>query len=280
MSTTVENLRILQLVKDIFTDSTEKIRILNLLKNNPVLGQFELLLLLRKEVLNQINTDLDIIKNTVMKGDKGDVPIRGIDYLTPHEIEQFVRTIQNRIRTPTDGNDGYTPIAGKDYPTKKQIQLYIEQHIPVVKNGKTPVKGIDYFTEQDIQRIIAKFPKQEKLTGRQIVQKVNELEIQSDLQIDASHIKNLPKMVREAAKRTIHRGGSQVNAYDLSASTDGITKTFTIPAFSLAVAVFGSDFPVVYRPTVDWTASGTILTLTGEVPAPTSGATLIFLYNS
>lgn len=73
-------------------------------------------------------------------------------------------------------------------------------------------------------------------------------------------------------------GGDIMHAEDLTSQCDGSTKTFTVPAHRKAIAVLGTQFPIIYRPTTDWTASGITLTLTSEVGAPKTGQTLIFIY--
>ena len=67
----------------------------------------------------------------------------------------------------------------------------------------------------------------------------------------------------------------------LTAFTDGSTKTFTLskaPKSVSTMEVFGTDFPIILDPTVDFTVSGKTLTLTDQVSAPSSGATLIAKY--
>lgn len=67
----------------------------------------------------------------------------------------------------------------------------------------------------------------------------------------------------------------------LTASTDGSTKTFILskaPKDVKTMEVFGTDFPIILDPTVDFTVSGKTLTLTDAVDAPSSGATLIAKY--
>lgn len=68
---------------------------------------------------------------------------------------------------------------------------------------------------------------------------------------------------------------------DLSGSTDGATKVFTLsntPNSIARMTIASSDFPYTYRPTEDFTISGTTLTLTANVDAPgtaTENATLL-----
>lgn len=292
----------------------EKIREMRLMKTNPALGQFFALQELKKEAIKTIEQELDALKKTLFseidkkiiqetkklssvddiftkitqikgdigeKGDDGYTPIKGVDFFTEQEIQQFANQIQNRIKIPKDGIDGITPQAGVDYPTNKQVRDEIIKHIPRMpkpENGKTPIKGIDYFTEQDIKEILAKLHVPE-VTGEQIVKKVNALEITPEKQIDAVHIKNLPEFVRKAAKRALHRGGAAVLWHDLSSELDGVTKTFTIPVNNNnSVMVFSTQFPIIFRRTIDFTISGRTLTLTDQVDAPATGQTLNILF--
>jgi len=87
------------------------------------------------------------------------------------------------------------------------------------KNGITPIKGIDYFDGAPGtpgERGDDGAPD----TGEQIVDKINGLPTTPDKQIDASHIKNLPKAVARYAKKTLHRGGGSSISVDSSEVTD------------------------------------------------------------
>lgn len=116
-------------------------------------------------------------------------------------------------------------------------------------------------------------------TGFDIVSKINSLPLNEANMIDASHIKNLsfPLLFSSGGKRI---KGRQVRD-DLSSQCDGSNKTFTLTKkfISNTVQLFSTQFPIVYRPVVDFTenSNGT-LTLTAEVGAPASGQTLVALY--
>ena len=69
-----------------------------------------------------------------------------------------------------------------------------------------------------------------------------------------------------------------IQAEDLTSQTDGSTKTFTVPTFRHAILLICPDFPIVYRPTTDYTLGNKTITLTSSVDAPSSGQTLILLY--
>jgi hypothetical protein len=90
------------------------------------------------------------------------------------------------------------------------------------KDGRTPIKGLDYFTEQDLKDI--------HLTGAEIVELINNLDLIPKLQIDAKHIKGLPKKdIREGT--ALHRGGIDlIWNTQLEGSVNGTNKVFTVPA--------------------------------------------------
>lgn len=70
---------------------------------------------------------------------------------------------------------------------------------------------------------------------------------------------------------------------DFSGQTNGSKKIFYLsrePLKTDTILVWGTDFPVILRPTTDFTVSGKTLTLTSAVPAPSSGATLLVMYHS
>ena len=115
-------------------------------------------------------------------------------------------------------------------------------------------------------------------TAMDIVKKINGLPLNSESMIDASHIKNLSSPIMGSGGKRIK--GRQVRD-DLSSQCDGSQKTFTLTKkfISGTVQLFSTQFPIIYRPDVDFTedSAGT-LTLTSEVGAPALGQTLVALY--
>ncbi len=71
---------------------------------------------------------------------------------------------------------------------------------------------------------------------------------------------------------------AEVYTSDLSSQVDNVLKVFTVPAHTRVLSVTCTDFPIIYRPVVDFTTSGTTLTLTAEVQPPSLSATLLFTY--
>lgn len=79
-------------------------------------------------------------------------------------------------------------------------------------------------------------------------------------------------------------GGKIVKVYDLSASLDGVLKTFALPTFWRVLTVDLSSFPNTLRPTTDYTTDATAMTITftDEVDAASTlatGQTCIITYS-
>lgn len=250
-------------------------------QSNPNTAIYDLIVALTTNFLNDIKKGVDIKPFLPIKGihyfdgKPGRTPVKGVDY--------------------TDGKPGRTPKRGVDYWTAKDREDILRTVLKSAlmkkpkdgkpgKEGKTPVRGIDYFTQQDIDsitnqavNIIMPF-----FTGDYIVKEINKLEITPDKQIDFKHIKGLSDKRAGEKLGGIHRGGGDIILVDdLSDFTDGSTKVFTLsrkPKGINKMLVWGSDFPMILRPTVDFTISNTSLTLTSQVNAPSQGATLIVQY--
>jgi len=186
----------------------------------------------------------DGISVVTLKGDKGDQGEKG---------EQGERGL--------DGNNGKDGINGKDG-----------------RDGLDGLNGIDGKDGKDGQDGSPD-------TGEQIIDKINEDE--SDKVIKKEKVEGLmdelARIERVASTKPSmpSRRVYQPKLDRFTAQTDGVTKTFTLtrePLDSDTIEVSGTDFPIILDPTVDFTVSGKTLTLSANIPAPSSGATLIVKY--
>jgi hypothetical protein len=228
-------------------------------------GEFAILTYLF-ELEEKIEEAIPEITNVIsrVKGDDGYTPEKGVDYF--------------------DGEDGRDGKDGKDYilteSDKKEIAKKIT--VPVVE------KVIEK-TERIVEKptITEKTIKIENpVTGEEIIEKINS----SENKIDSERIEGLDDKFKElrteiASTRSTSVGGVrrvyQPYLDDFSAQTDGVTKTFYLsrePLKANAILVWGTDFPIILRPTTDFTVSGKTLTLTSSVPAPSQGATLLIQF--
>lgn len=146
----------------------------------------------------------------------------------------------------------------------------IDKKMASVRDGYTPVKGKDYFDGKDANIV----------TPEQTVTKINHAENK----IKKSQIEGLEDEIKSLRKELATKAASgsrrvfQPYVDDFSAQTNGSTKIFYLsrePLKTGSVMVYGTDFPTILRPTIDFTIVGKTLTLTSAVPAPNTGATLI-----
>lgn len=78
-------------------------------------------------------------------------------------------------------------------------------------------------------------------------------------------------------------GGRIVKSYDLSPKLDGVTTTFSLPAFWRVISVHLSSTPNILQPTVDYTIDGTLMkiTFTAQLTPATqlsAGQTCLIIY--
>jgi hypothetical protein len=69
-----------------------------------------------------------------------------------------------------------------------------------------------------------------------------------------------------------------IQVIDLTSQCNGVTKTFSVPRHRVALSLSSTQFPVIYRPVIDYTTANMTLTLTDQVAAPETGQTLLFVY--
>ena len=129
------------------------------------------------------------------KGDKGDMPKKGVDYFTPEEINDIQEYVQSQIK---DGEDGYTPIKGTDYFTPDEINSIVSQVknlIPTPKDGRD---GRDATIDYDImvKRVLKeiKIPEVKNITASDILKKIKG-------KIDYNDIKNTPTIFKQGGSK-------------------------------------------------------------------------------
>lgn len=188
--------------------------------------------------------------------------------LTDKDFRSYIaQTVVANVKQPKNGNDGITPKKGRDYFTRNDIgeliltKTELEEIRQQVLIKATPLRGIHYMTDGDIQKFVGiiqkginlpkdgKTPSRAELlelitplipmvrdgspdTGKEIVDKVNELPIEPRFQIDIKHIKGL-KDPRVGKSMGISRGGLKlVWNTQLDGTINGTNTVFTVPSGS------------------------------------------------
>lgn len=188
-----------------------------------------------------------------------------IQKILDQKLGQYSKIIEEKAVQGTPGQIGPKPIAGIDYIIPKG-----EKGDPG-KQGDPGPKGD--FVPGPPGPAGDPGPAGSPDTGENIVKKINVLPITPDKQIDASHIKNLPK-TKEGAMR--QWASEQIRPFSLSSQLDGSTRIFNISRVIVnVVALIGSTGPIVYEPTTHFTFTGQTITLDPTITAPAAGQTLI-----
>ncbi len=233
-------------------------------------------------LLEDIKDDLEeLLAREPVKGDKGDKGERGESV----DEKKVISEILKKIPKPKDG------ISGKDADEEKIIEKVLSK-IPKPKDGKDGEDGKDADEEKIVKEVLKKIPKPNFVEKNPIFGRgggssvfVKENGVTKDRAGNLNFIADSGVSIN-----VIPRGDDTIDihienthgdpkVFDLTGSCDGVTKTFTIPSNKRIIGVLGTQFPVVYRPEIDYTGSGTTtLTLTSEVGAPESGQTLIVQY--
>lgn len=207
------------------------------------------------------------------------------------EIEKLLEKIVNAL-----------DVSYQKYTT--DIALKLAVNIAGVQKGD---KGDDYVLTEDDKNEIAskiKVPVVEKIiektevikeqpivtneikevavadTPEQIIEKINSTENSIDKKVIiglVDELNNLKNLISN-----IPRGGARkvpiIKRINISSQLDGVTKSFNLPKDTVDVlGVFGSQFPANFNPEVDWSFSGTTLTLADHIGAPESGQALYCL---
>jgi hypothetical protein len=132
---------------------------------------------------------LEGVALATIKGDKGDTPVKGKDYFTKAEIEEFLSKSK--------------PVKGKDYFTKedqKSIVNEVMSLIPPPKDGKDAVvdyKKIEKFVKSEVAKIEIPVPE----PGKDAVVDYNSIIISVLKQIPAVDLDPIKKELKEEVKK-------------------------------------------------------------------------------
>jgi len=89
------------------------------------------------------------------KGEKGDTPVKGVDYFTADEISNIIDFIQGRVKPGEKGETGA--------PGKKG------------ERGLTPTRGVDYWTKDDQAKLVADVLKKIKIPKGESAPKMEDI---------------------------------------------------------------------------------------------------------
>ena len=182
--------------------------------------------------------------------------------------EEFIKIVEKALK---EQEDGMNFIRDKVRRIKEGVDG---------KDGRNGIDGRPGRDGKDGKDAPAETPRQIKKNIKLLKKKLR-----------IKDIKNLRKELDELKKlRTIMTGGGSgtgghiVKCYDLSASLNGVLKTFSLPAFWRVISVHSSSFPNAFRPTTDYTTNASLMTITftSQIKVGTTlatGQTIIVTYS-
>lgn len=161
-------------------------------------------------------------------------------------------------------------------PTKAELKEIIEPLIPKVKDGDTPT---DTRLRRLIKPLIPDPIPGSPDKGEEIIEKINEDKSKKKIRKEkVEGWDDLESEVRTVrASTTTFMGSNFIYLKDLSAQTDGVTKTFTVPARQRSIMLVSSDAPFFLFPTNGFTETAATITLS-VTTAPSAGSQLALLY--
>ena len=122
-------------------------------------------------------------------------------------------------------------------------------------------------------------------TGEEVIGKINDDKSEKVIRKEKiegwSEIESRARTAEANSATFLHFSGSTILAHDLSASLNGVLKTFTLPSNARVLLVITSSFPTILRPTVDYTTTASSITFTSEIDAGSTlatGQTIMILY--
>lgn len=219
--------------------------------------------------------------------------------LTAQEIENLRSMFNEAIReTKSINNDNFTTLKARLMAyCEEEMSKMAKSHEQMMKKCEDKIAevkdGTDADEEKIIQAVIDQLPPPEpEETAKETADRLNtEKEI-----IEQETIKGLIKRFEDLedriskAKGTTNiiggaiGGGHTAKVHDLTDSLNGVTKTFSLPAFWRVLNVYSTSSPVIFRPTTDYTVDGSSMTITftseiNESTTLSAGQTLLVLYS-
>lgn len=188
--------------------------------------------------------------------------------LDEHETEMYSLMEKDRQATTSEIEQAKTNVQNEIERVKKLIPT-----IPDISDVRDKLVEIEEALAT-IPRIITQEP--------EAIRDALEL-LAGDERLDVSTIKGLDEklqVIDKKASRTMTPAKSyQIYTKDATAQCDGSTKTFTVGGSHRGIiGVFGTQFPQIFRPIIDYTETAVGILLTSEVSAPLTGQTLIIQY--
>jgi len=204
--------------------------------------------------IKDVYSEIDNLKSEVDAGSKSHLKkMNAILDTTRNDIQNFREEVKDKISE-----------LGIDAMEKRHNEMEMEmaQHHENINNSLTQITG-------EITNI-----KNDLVTAKEEINNLIE-DALKDIKDEISKVKS-SKASTGGSRRVF-----QPYVDRFTTQTDGVTKTFYLsraPLKTDTIKVWGTDFPIILDPSVDFTVTNRTLTLSANIPAPSEGATLIIEY--
>lgn len=190
------------------------------------------------------------------------------------------------LKSMLEGKMSESEMSHKEHAKKmEETVVKLASEINTIKASMPTMPDLSEYDDklEEIKGLIPVIEKQIIETPKSIKDKLESIELEEE-KLSISAIKDLRKELDELKlmkSKTVFVGGGSSGGgrismvYDLSPYLNGVTKTFSLPAFWRVTGVIAGSAPIALRPTVDYTTDGSAMTITftSEIEASTTLAT-------
>lgn len=186
-------------------------------------------------------------------------------------IQEAIGRLQKVIQREIDANKDFRALV----PKVEQKLQEVDQRLSQIKNGEQGLRGERGEKGERGERGQRGAPDSpQEIREKLMLAKIPLAAVEGIEELKEGFTQEIKKGRVQTPAKAFH-----IYTKDASSQCDGANKAFTVGGTHFGiVGVFGTQFPNIYRPVIDYTETKTGILLTSEVGAPESGQTLIIQF--
>lgn len=233
------------------------------------------------DMVKAVETLLSIVKD-IQKTNEAE--LKGLQDASEMLKDKALKSINAALFDLTNRTNEHTD------KTLTQAQKKIDKALKELATAIANIKNGEDADEQVIvDKVLALLPPPPQIEPAVDVEETPE-ELRSKLEkltgddrLDISAIKGIENMTKDIAevKGRVQTPAKAFRIYvkDCTSQCDGNNKAFTVGGSHFGiVGVYGTEFPINFRPVIDYTETRTGILLTDQVSAPAAGQTLVIQF--
>lgn len=234
------------------------------------------------ELAKVIRVLLEVFKNIKSQLEQNIQAVNTKLYLDLNSISDGIKTLENKMMSSLG------EVSSKSEKMTLAEVSKMTQQMQKEMESKMAKCMTDMLTTDMLEKDIPKLgmPIRDALELLPQGEKLN-IDAIEDLQEELDKVRNIQLTKKDNVVYVGGGGGSGgriVKSYDLSSVLDGVTKTFSLPAFYRIISVHLSSVPNILRETVDYTSSASTfqITFTSQISESTSlasGQSCVVVYS-